>query len=407
MKKSVEKMSARKILFIMLDGIGGLPVKNGKTEWEITATPNLDKLARKGVYGLMYPIHMGVIPGSDTSQLNILGYPPYKFYPGRGPLEALGAEIEIQNNDIAFRANFATVDKKFNVIDRRAGRIGTREASKLAKCIEKIKIDGIEFIFKNTVEHRGAVIARGKGLSAEIEDTDPHATGVPIVQPRITTKNAKLVRAINKYTAKVHKLLQAHPINAKRRMPANALLLRGAGKMKNVEKFEKRFGMSACCIAGAALYKGITKYIGMDVIHVKGATGTYDSDLNAKAKTALRMLKKYEFVYLHVKALDNAGHDGSTAKRQYMIRKIDKMVGKLMNEDAVIVITGDHSTPVCKRAHSFEPVPFIVSNVEARNYGLSKFCEVQARKGELGLFNGEHALRIAMAYAGRTRKYGE
>ncbi len=402
-----ENMGRRKILFIMLDGIGGLPVNDGKTEWEITPTPNLDSLARKGAYGLMHPIKMGVIPGSDTSQLNILGYPPKTYYPGRGPLEALGIGMEVSENDVAFRANFATVDNSFNVIDRRAGRIDTNAASELAKAISNIEIDGMQFIFKNSVEHRGALIVRGNGLSANVEDTDPHATGVQVAQPSINKENAKIVRAINKYTAKVHKILKSHPLNKNRDNPANILLLRGAGKMKKVEPFKNKYGMKACCVAGAALYKGIARYIGMDVINVKGATGTYESDLNAKADASLKMLDKYDFVYLHVKGMDNAGHDGSVKKRMHMIKKIDRMVGRLLSADAVIVATGDHSTPTVRKSHSFEPVPFLVSNVDARDYGIKKFCEVECRKGELGIFNGELALNITMAYAGRVEKYGE
>ncbi|MEM0437977.1 MAG: phosphoglycerate mutase, partial [Candidatus Micrarchaeia archaeon] len=185
----------RKAVFLMIDGLGSLPAKGRKTELELAKTPNLDALARNGVCGLMHPIGVGIIPGSDTSQLNILGYPPEKFYPGRGPLEALGAGMHLEEGNVAFRANFATVDDRFVVVDRRAGRIATQDASGLAKSIASISIDGFEFAFKSTVEHRGVVVVRGKGTTGDVGDTDPHATGVPVRQPNITAQNAALVRA--------------------------------------------------------------------------------------------------------------------------------------------------------------------------------------------------------------------
>lgn len=395
----------RKVIFVLVDGMGSLPVKGRKTEWELTPTPNLDKLMQNGVYGLMHPIGRGITPGSDTSQLNILGYPPEKYYPGRGPLEALGIGMELREGDVAFRANFATVDRNMRIIDRRAGRISTQEAHALAREISSLKIDGFEFLFRPSVEHRGAVVVRGaRKMHIENLDTDPHATGVAI--RRVEEKDG-LSKAINKYTRVVHGILSRSNINKGRKMPANCLLLRGAGTYRKVEPFEKRFGMKACCIAGAALYKGIARYLGMHTCIVNGATGTYDTNLEAKARAALNHLPEYDFIYLHIKAMDNAGHDGDVKKRIEMIKRIDKMLGMIRKEDAVIIVTGDHSTPPTKREHSHEPVPVLISNVEARDYGKKKFCEVNCRAGELCEINGSELMGLILAYSGRTEKYGE
>ncbi|RMD61940.1 hypothetical protein D6833_07535 [Candidatus Parcubacteria bacterium] len=182
--------------------------------------------------------------------------------------------------------------------------------------------------------------------------------------------------------------------------------MRGAGTFRKVEEFEKRFGMKGCCIAGGALYKGVAKYIGMDVIEVRGATGGFDTDLHAKAEAVRRALEAYDFVFVHVKAMDSAGHDGDVGRRAEMVRRIDEMAGMLAENDAVFAITGDHSTPPTKRGHSFEPVPFLVSNVQARKYGAGKFCEVECARGELGRFNGDKVMKILRAYSGWTKKYG-
>ncbi len=390
----------------MIDGLGGLPNETGKTELEVANTPNLDQLMKKGVYGLMNSIKRGVIPGSDTSQLNILGYDPYEYYPGRGPLEALGAGMELKHGDIAFRANFGTVNERFEVIDRRAGRIDTETAHEIAKSIERIEIDGFEFIFKPTVQHRGVVIVRGD-KTAVIGDTDPHKLGVPVLQPRITEENKEMVKAVNKYTAEVHRILRDHPLNKNREFPANIVLLRGAGEFREVESFENRHKIKGCCVAGAALYKGITRYIGMDVIERAEFTGTFETDLKLKAKVAKDALKEYDFVYLHVKATDNAGHDGDFQKKVRFIERIDReLIGELMDCKEVLVVTGDHSTPAVKREHSHEPVPFLIANVDARDYGARKFSEVECRKGELGIFEGKEVMQIVKAYMERTKKFG-
>ncbi len=396
----------RKAIFVLLDGVGGLPNESGKTELEAAKTPNMDNLMTRGVYGLLNSIGMGIVPGSDTSQLNMLGYDPHKYYPGRGPLEALGAGMKMEEGDVAYRANFATVDDKFTVIDRRAGRIDTKSAHELAKTIEEIEIDGFKFIFRATTQHRGVVIVRGKN-TAITGDTDPHKTGKMVLQPEINENNKEMVKAINKYTAEVHRRLREHPINKNRELPANIVLLRGAGEYRRVPTFEERHGLKGCCIAGAALYKGITRFIGMEVPDIEGLTGTFETDLKKKAETAKKCLETHDFVYLHVKATDNAGHDGDFEKKVRFIERIDReLISNLMDSDAVIIITGDHSTPAIKKEHSHEPIPFLIANVPARNYGAKKFCEVECRKGELGIFDGDKVTQIVKAYMERVKKYG-
>ncbi|MGQ4871015.1 MAG: 2,3-bisphosphoglycerate-independent phosphoglycerate mutase, partial [Candidatus Thorarchaeota archaeon] len=170
----------RTAVLVVLDGAGDrlIPELGNKTAFQAADTPNLDRVAREGQTGLMDVIGPGITPGSDTAHLALFGYDPYKFYPGRGPLEALGAGLDSQPGDVAFRANFATVDSDLTVLDRRAGRdISKEEGHQLQEAIDGLEIDGVEVRFVHTVEHRGALVLRGEGLSARITDVDPHETG--------------------------------------------------------------------------------------------------------------------------------------------------------------------------------------------------------------------------------------
>ncbi|HEC96251.1 MAG TPA: phosphoglycerate mutase, partial [Euryarchaeota archaeon] len=187
------KIMKKAIIFI-LDGAGDRSYKqlDWRTPLEFANTPNLDKIAKNGISALLYTVEPGLIPGSDTSHMALFGYEPKKCYPGRGPLEAMGENIELKPGDVAFRVNFATVDDSWNVIDRRAGRIktGTEE---LASLINGLEIDGVKIIFKPSVEHRAVLVLRGEGLSDKVSDSDPHKVGVPvnIVKPLENTPEAK------------------------------------------------------------------------------------------------------------------------------------------------------------------------------------------------------------------------
>ncbi len=402
-----------KAIVVICDGLGDLPV-DGRTPLQAAKTPHMDLLAKNGVCGLMYPLEIGVIPGSDTSHLNLFGYDPKMFYSGRGPLEALGAGITLKPGDVAFRFNFATVSGSGAILDRRAGRISTTEAEKLGKELAKIKkVDGVEVIFRHTVEHRGALVLRGKGLSANITDTDPHGQGnVLKCESRDGSNESKYTAEIvNKFMKLAHEKLKKSLINKKRakekKPVANAVLLRGAGAFEKVPSIYERYGIKAACIAGGALYKGVARYIGMDVIDVKGATGTKDTDLHAKAQAAALALKNHDLVFLHVKATDSFGHDGDFAGKMHMIEKIDLMVEELLRiEDTVLVVTADHSTPVSLKAHSADPVPLAMMKKGGRVDWIERFDETSCARGSLGRIRGKFLLPLVLAMMGRAKMYG-
>jgi len=397
-----------KAILLIMDGLGDLPNSKNQTPLSSAKTPNMDKLAKKGILGMLAPLGKGNVPGSDTSHLTLLGYPYWDYYPGRGPLEALGCGIKLKEGDVAFRANFATVERG-RIIDRRAGRIPTSLARKLEDIISKIKIKGVTIIFKATSQHRGVLVLRGKGLGAEVSGTDPHAH-IAVPKSRALKKNSanqKTAKILNEFTKKAMALLAKAPENKKRKLPANAVLVRGAGMYRKVEPFAKKHGITGACIAGGALYKGVANYIGMDVLAVPGASGTYDTDLKSKGRHAALALKNHDFVFVHVKGTDNASHDKNFIEKKKMIERVDKeLVPLLAKTGANLVITGDHTTSSITGKHTGNDVPFLALGSGFRRDLCSKFSEVSCMSGGLGHLDGWDVFPIILNSMDRGRKVG-
>lgn len=398
-----------KIMLIVSDGMGDLPVKafGGKTPLEAARTPNMDLMARKGQTGIMHVLKKGVIPTSDKAHLTLFGYDLKKHYPGRGPFEALGLGINLKHGDIAFRCNFGTVDSKMKIVDRRAGRI--KNVSKLAEKLDNMKIRGIRFLVKPGTSHRAAVVMRGTGLSEKVSNGDPHKAGLKVkkIRPMDKSREAKFTAGVlNEFLEKAHKILDNDLVNVKRRkkglLPANYLLLRGAGRMKSVPSLRERFGLNACCIAGAGLYKGVARFVGMKVLKVKGATGRPDTSVKAKISRALMELKKYDYVFVHVKGCDVFGHDGNAIGKKEFIEKIDRALTPLLSLDKTLVaITADHSTPCSHKAHSADPVPVLLWEKTLKPDSVEEFGEHPCRKGSLGVLQGKKFMALLLGKAGR------
>lgn len=393
----------RKAILLIIDGLGDLPTP--ETPLQAAKKPNLDRLAKGGITGMMSPVSKYVVPGSDVAHLNILGYAPSIFYRGRGPLEALGLGIKLQGGDVAFRANFATV-KDGRIADRRAGRIDTATASALAKDLS-MRIDDVEVIFRSSTEHRGALVLRGPGLSANINSTDAHeGEALPVAHALDDSSEAgKTADIVNRFTKAAMERLSRAPENKKREKPANVVLLRGAGNYLPAPSFRERFGLKGACIAGGALYKGVAFFIGMDVIVVPGATGDRNTDMEAKARAAVKALESYDFIFMHIKLCDSAGHDGDFELKKQGIERIDKIIPMLEKTGACIVVTGDHSTPVSLKAHSGHEVPILVHGGE-RTDSVTEFDEISCAKGGLGHIKGKHVLPLILNITGRAQKYG-
>lgn len=398
-------MEGKGILLIM-DGLGDLPDKLGRTPLSAAKKPNMDKLAKEGILGLLSPIGRGNVPGSDTSHLTLLGYPYWEFYCGRGPLEALGSGIKLRHGDVAFRANFATV-KNGKILDRRAGRIPTELGKKLAQRICKMYIEGIEVSFMSTVEHRGVVVMRGPGLGANVSPTDPHEIGPVLESHAFREDSAKTARVLNAFTKRAMEELSKAPENSGRALAANAILSRGPGTYVEVEPFVKRLGITGVCVAGGALYKGVARYIGMDIIGVKGATGSKDTDLKAKGKAAVEALKSHDFVFVHVKATDSFSHDKNCEGKKKMIERVDKeLVPLIRGSGANLIITGDHSTVCALGKHTGDEVPLLAWGPGFRADAQKKFSEVSCMGGGLGHLDGWDLMPVMLNAMGRARMVG-
>lgn len=405
-------MDKTKIALIICDGIGDR-LTEGKTPLEEANKENFDEISKKGINGLMYAIAPGIAPGSDTAHLSILGYDPYKYYTGRGPFEALGNDMELLPDDIAFRANFSTL-KNGKIIDRRAGR-EEYKLDELSKLLN-FEIGNVKAIFKKSSGHRGVLILRGKNLSPNISETDPEEINVPVKKsvPLDNTKEAKFTAEIlNKFSEESYKILNNSEIQKERiekgMLPANAIVLRGVGKLGRIENFKEKYNLNGVCVAGVNLIKGVAKAVNLKIVEVEGANGHPNSNINGKFETAIKLLKdeNIDFAFIHIKGIDEISHDGNFEGKVKMIERVDKSLGILLNENLnlTIALTGDHSTPVTVREHTADPVPIAILG-DVLTDDVKKFTERECAKGYLGHIRGMDLMNILINISNRYKKFG-
>jgi len=406
----------QKTLLVILDGLGDRPIKafNGQTPLEEADTPNMDKLAELGICGTMNAMPKNLYPTSEEAHLALFGYDFVKDYPGRGVLEALGIGVKLKSDELAFRVDFGTVDKDLNLIDARAGVI--ESVKELCKAIGDVEIDGVKFKIYPSLLYRGVLVLSGipvknylKRSKSAVSDTDPHKAGphklgVRVLHPKAfgDSKDGKTVaRALERYQYLTHELLNEQKVNKKRikkgKLPANFILTRGGGHIKNIESFKDKFGPKSACIAGAPLYKGIGAYLGMEVINVRGATGKMDTNIGAKVKAAQKALKKNDFVFLHIKGTDMASEDFGDAKmKKEFIEKIDKNLSSIVGlKNVIVAVTADHATPCELKDHSSDIVPVLISGGKNKD-DVNKFGETPCKEGDLGHIYGKDFMKILL-----------
>ncbi len=384
-----------RIVLLVLDGLGGLPdAKTGKTELEAAHTPYMDELARRGICGMADPIGRGITPGSGPAHLSLFGYDPLKYQIGRGALAALGVGFELGLNDVAARINFATIDRKGIVTDRRAGRIPTERNQQLCAKLRKIEIPGVELFIEPVKEHRAVVIFRAEGLSDQLTDSDPQKVGLsPLDVVPISAEAAKSGEIANNFISQARELL-------KHERPANMVLLRGFAKYPDVPSMSEVYGLNSAAIAAYPMYKGIARLVGMDLL----SSGDRIVD---EFNTLADNFAKYDFFYLHIKKTDSTGEDGNFAGKVKIIEEVDSCIPRLtgLNPD-VVVITGDHSTPSLLEAHSWHPVPVLLFSEWCRPDRVEEFSESQCLSGGLGRFPATEIIALVLANALRLKKFG-
>lgn len=427
-------------ILVILDGLGDLPVKQfeGKTPLEAADMPNLDFLATRGEMGYMDPVKPGFVPGSDEAIVSIFGNDLINST--RGQLEVRGTDIKLTRGDLALRVNFATIDSptKGNIDDRRAGRtLTTHEAEILAKALNKIKLP-CKFIFKPTIQHRAVFVLRG-GFSDNITGNDLAYSKGKAETDKIGTFKAldddentqHTVNILREFADKVFDVLNKHPVNEARRkkglLPANYLLMRGAGIEAPKLKFYKKW----LSVAYMPLEIGFSRVCGMKVFSFDypklKSLDSYENlreGLEKACSFAVKVIgknhKNTDYAYVHIKETDLAGHDNKPVEKKLMLEYIDKTLFRFLRKFAPpngikVVVTADHSTPCKLKAHSSDPVPVLFYNdapPKASKFGITsllkyandkipfysrknpeekgkKFCEKTARMGSLGRILGK------------------
>ncbi|MFA6412817.1 MAG: 2,3-bisphosphoglycerate-independent phosphoglycerate mutase [Syntrophales bacterium] len=385
-----------KIVFLIMDGLGGLPGPEGMTELETAQTPNLDALAKKSVCGLLDPVGYGITPGSGPAHFALFGYDPVKNNIGRGILEGAGIDFPMTEQDLLIRINFATINSAGIVVDRRAGRIDNKTNRRICqKLQENIPRDGnVEVIFQSVKEHRAVLVLRGEGLAEELRETDPQHTGMAPLSPLALVPEAKYTEAIlTGIINRAREVLSEEP-------KANMILLRGYAKYRKYPSLNERYRLNALAIASYPMYRGIARLLGMSIAR--------PTETVAEEIAVLReYYHDYDFFFLHVKATDSRGEDGNFDGKVAVIEELDALLPQITDlKPDVLVVTGDHSTPAVLASHSWHPVPVIISASTCRPDMVTYFAERDCIRGGLGRMPMMYLMGQALAHAKRLEKFG-
>lgn len=385
-----------KIALILMDGLGGLPLeRGGKTELETAYTPNLDELAAQSALGLTVPVGPGVTAGSGPGHLAIFGYDPIRYEIGRGAMEALGVDFELDPRDIAARGNFCSVDSRGLVTDRRAGRIPTRVNEELVERLRAIRIEGADIFVETVKEHRFAFVMRGEGLGDALTDTDPRRTGVPPLPVRAIRPDSEVASVlVNQFIDHASRLLAGAG-------QANMILLRGFAKCPDLPGFNELYGLRAAAITLSGMCRGVARMAGMTILPVAGDTLAHEF-------AALEQnWNEYDFFYLHVKETDTAGSDGDFERKVRIIEEVDALLPRLLAlRPDVVIVSGDHSSPALLKGHSWHPVPTLLWSRFVREDRIAEFGERACTRGSLGVLAAKDVMPMAVANALRLEKYG-
>lgn len=395
-----------KYIIVLGDGMADRPIEaiGNRTPLMAANKPHIDGLAKKSIVGLVSTVPEGMKPGSDVANLSVLGYDPKVCYTGRSPLEALSIGIDLKEEDIALRANLVTLsdDENFydkTMVDYSSGEISTAEAAELIAAVGKaLGTDVLKFYAG--VSYRHCLVWKNGSLDNEF--TPPHDISGRIIADYLPKgANSELFRTLIEKSGEV---LRNHPINAARiaagKNPATNLWFWGAGTKPALADFRTTFGLKGAMISAVDLLKGIAIGANMKSIDVEGSTGNLDTNWKGKTDAALKALLSdgYDFVYLHMEAPDEMGHQGSVEKKIKAIEHVDEVVGWLLDglsgTPFTMAVLPDHATPICIKTHSSEPVPFLVYNSEKERAGSDKYDERSAAATGITLAHGSDLLQL-------------
>lgn len=382
-----------KYIVLVGDGMADYPIEalDNRTPLEVARTPNMDFIAQSGRLGRVKTIPENMSPASDVATISILGYDPGKFYTGRGPLEAANLNVDLDDEDVAFRCNLITVSGD-SLIDYSAGHISSQEAAILMESINQ-NLGDERFRFYPGVSYRHLLVVK-KGIQEHLEDLKckpPHdITGQPLSKNSPVGDHAQvIIDLMNKSRA----ILENHEINSVRidlkENPANMIWLWGQGKKPAMPTFREKYGLTGSVISAVDLIKGLGRIVGLDVIHVPGATGYYDTDYLGKAKAALKSLEEKDFVFVHVEAPDEAGHNGDLREKITAIERFDQhIVGTILQafkrrRNFRILVLPDHATPIAVKTHTSDIVCFGIYGKDIVSGAFSKYSEKEAQKSDL------------------------
>ena len=386
-----------KILLLILDGLGGLPMDpSGPTELEAADAPNFDALAARSDLGLSLPVAAGVSPGSGPGHLALFGYNPLRHVVGRGVLSALGVGFDLGENDLAARLNFATLDESGKISDRRAGRIPSEKGAQLVELLnENVAFDGVETFVTHEKEYRAVAVFRGEGLSDSLADSDPQRVGLePLpVKPTDDSPEAERSAALaNAFVDQANEILRDQH-------PANTVLMRGFGMHPALLSFEEIYELDAAAIASYPMYKGLARLAGMELLKEgQGIAGEFE--------TLRENWDHHDFFFLHVKPTDAAGEDGDFGRKAAVIEEVDAQIPDLLDlGPGALAVTGDHATPAKLKSHSWHGVPFLLSSPYTLPTAES-FGERACSGGSLGAFPAEEIMGLLMGHALKLNRYG-
>ncbi len=400
MLKDLLRKNDARIIYLVMDGVGG--IRNAefpKTALEAARTPNLDRIASESACGRIAPVSRGITPGSGPAHLSLFGYDPLdpENDAGRGVIEVTGTGFELNDTDIAIRGNFATIDEKGTLTDRRAGRIpheeGVRICEKLSAKIKKI--DDVEILIMPVREYRFGIVLRGQGLSPQVEETDPQVTGTRPLEPKALAPEAERTASIlTRLVGMIDETLSDEE-------KARTALLRGISRKPSIEPFGERYGLNAAAVAAYPLYRGVAKLCGMDLF----ATGFSPAEEFETVRSIYG--KGHDFFFIHIKKTDSYGEDGNIKGKAGVIEEVDSAIPQILELDPdVLIVTGDHSTPCAMKGHSWHPVPFMIRSRFCGADASAGFSESECDKGSLGVFPAVSVMELALANAGKLKKFG-